>query len=299
MATRHDGFEFLNEREPLEPAGELPRKRLPGMIPAVRAQHLISQRMSRFGLSSLHGAANTQLSQAFAGMNGPIIIRRFLEWAVNELVPPQLGQLLASRPAHTPSQAMIFKPAQGDGTATHPLHVVCPALRVHVMQSAAGWVARADGGGGRATLAGPTLVPVAGARGFELTRTARLWSSGELRCGGPPVPFVLDSRSPSLPDGIGAYLSAGAPAVSWRPLVLPTAVLASCPAPPPRSTTFCLYIIHDPAQGPPTHVHVEFDSAFDALVRGTSVEVRSEAARYAPVPRGEGRVTVWGHRGEQ
>ncbi|GAA5897356.1 hypothetical protein JCM8208_003795 [Rhodotorula glutinis] len=304
---QHDGYEFLNQREPLEPARVLPSKRLPPVIPSIedheprrdllssfRAQHKIAHRMSGFGLSTLHGAANTELSRAFRAMNGTAIIHRFLEWAVNELFPHRLGHELARLPAHTPSRAIIFRPDTGNGTAAHPLKVVCPALRVPVMPSPAGWVIRPVGAVGTAMLAGPTLVPVAGTQGVEFTDTARLWSIGQLRYEGDPEGFVLDSRSPNLPAGMGAYLAAGAPAVIWRPVVSPVSVLASCPAPPPRSTTFCLKVVHDPARGPPTHVHVEFDSVFDALVRTTSDEVRGEAERYAPAPRGEGRVMVWG-----
>ncbi|GAA5937580.1 hypothetical protein JCM3775_001275 [Rhodotorula graminis] len=311
IALLPGGYEFINEREPLEPALNPPKRRLPSMIPAIdepepyrdrlssaRAQHLIAQRgMSAIGLSSLHGDANEDLSRAFAAMHGHVIIARFREWFVHQVLPPPLRQNAWHLPAHQPGRPMIFRPDTGDGTSANPLKIVCPAIRVPVLSSPLGWVATADGARGIATLAGPTLVPIKGVRGPEYTHAALLWSNGQLGSQGEPAPFVLDSRSPNLPEGAGAYLAAGAPAVLWRALVSPRTVIASCRSAPPRSTTYCLQIFH--GARPPTHVHVEFDSAFDAALHGTGLEVRSEAARCAPVPRGSDKATVFRRRGGQ
>ena len=248
---------------------------------AVRAQHLTTQRMGAIGLVSLNGVANRDLSRAvrpflllalllgsagfgadassapqFTAMNGPVIIKRFIEWFTNKLVPRQLGEHLSALPAHHGALPMMFRADPGTGTSSDPLRIVCPAVRVPVLPSPTGWIARPDGAVGRATLAGPTLVPVAGPQGPEYTRMAHLWSIGQLRLTGEPTPFLLDSRSrassarsppsrlprlelradlPSSPCTQQTFLPISAPT---SPPVRPPSrgARSSCPTPSPPST---------------------------------------------------------------
>ena len=75
-------------------------------------------------------------------------------------------------------------------------------------------------------------------------------------------------------------LRAGAFLVTWRPIDLHLDQLASCAAPPPRSTTYCARIRHrqaDTTLEAITHMHVTFDVPLAELVQGVCDEVSREA----------------------
>lgn len=123
------------------------------------------------------------------------IVRRFLRFALERLIPPELAAPHLNMPQSVPSRIGFFTANSGTGPADEPFRIVLRAARIPVGRSSHGWLAKYGQSRGPC-LAAPTFVRYEHEGNAGCTQWANWWRTGALDLHGQP--FVLDTRSGAL-----------------------------------------------------------------------------------------------------